>query len=54
MTAVVAPPQKSENRAAYEKAVERLRVAPNIRDIIEESAIDAFVPTIEADLRHRQ
>lgn len=51
MTAVVARPQKTENRTAYERAVARLRRMPNVRAIIEEEEFDAFVAKIEEDLQ---
>lgn len=50
MTGVVAPPHDERLQPSYARAVAILREASNVRQIIEESAFDEFVPEIERDL----
>jgi len=53
MTAVVAPPEREDNREAFERARAILEKAPNMRRVVTESAIDEFAPEIERDFERR-
>lgn len=52
VTGIVAPPQNRELMKDFKTALNRLREAPKVREIITEDEIDSFIPEIERDLAY--
>jgi hypothetical protein len=54
LTGIVAAPQQRRLANAFNQAVEILKDAPNVREIIREEKIEDFIPEIEKDLAENQ
>lgn len=50
MTGIVAAPQRPELLNAFRDALEMLREAPKVRELVEEAQLEHFIPKIERDL----